>query len=526
MSFYTWDGAIPEYGHSHPILKTCIEHYNEEMFAFDESNSTFLWFEWNNAKEKWIYMGQTCRDFSDSDIEEENRKHIDLEYPSLAYLLSTPYLAMHLRELYLHISTIIKNDEDTHSYGIQFDTSVSSPTCIRIGSPTLHKTLPIQSKMRGCLLNDSGTVHKYLNASDWTAETRDGKYGQVMVEIPEHYRKCTQEGTICTVRLSELPIEGYQKIPKMYVSAYEASIQRSTGKLCSVVNTTTDYRGGNNTSAYDGTYRSLLGMPVTNLSRTAFRDAARKRNDGDERWNMYMYHVHKAIFWLFATEYATLNSQAAYNAELTAEGYRQGGLGAGVTNFGLDWNAHNGYNPIIPCGCTDSLGNSTGEVTYNVMKSDGTVGYAAKVARYRGIENPFGHIWKWTDGINIEINPTTTNGGNNLSKVYIAESGYYLKDTGYSGYKYVGDEARTEGYVKQIIFGEGGEIIPSVVGGSTSTYFCDYHYTSIPASTTLRGVLFGGHAYFGANAGLVFASSDYVPSFASAHVGSRLCFLA
>lgn len=525
MSFYTWNNGFPVYGKSYPILKTCIEHYNEEMFAFDESNSTFLWFDWNGAKEKWIYRGQTCRDFSDSDIEEENRKYINLEDPNLAYLLSTPYLAMHLRELYLHISTIIKNDEDTHSYGIQFDTSVSSPTCTRIGNPTMHKTLPIQSKMRGCLLSDYGTVHKYLNASDWTAETRDGKYGQVMVEIPEHYRKCTQEGTICTVRLSELPIEGYQKIPKMYVSAYEASIQRSTGKLCSVVNTTTDYRGGNNTSSYDGTYRSLLGMPVTSLSRTAFRDAARKRNNGDERWNMYMYHVHKAIFWLFATEYATLNSQAAYNAELTSEGYRQGGLGAGVTNFSLGWNAYNGYNPIIPCGCTDALGNSTGEVTYNVMKSDGTVGYAAKVARYRGIENPFGHIWKWTDGINIEVNPTTANGGNNLSKVYVREYGSGLSDTGYNRYTHVGNEARTEGYVKHIIFGNGGEIISSVVDGSSTTYFCDYHWTSIPSTTTLIGVLFGGAANTGASAGLVSARSNSVPSAAYARIGSRLCFI-
>ena len=424
------------------------------------------------------------------------------------------------------LGTLLPYLEEDCSYGVQFDTTIASPTCERVGNLALHKSQPIQSRMKGCLLDDNGQVVEYLDPRDWTGQVRDGSRGQVMVEIPMHYRKFETNGTKRVVRLSEHPLPGYHQVPQMYVSAYEASIERSTGKLCSVVNTTTDYRGGNNTSSFDGTYRSLLGMPVTSLSRTAFRTAARKRKDGDERWNMYMYHVHKAIFWLFATEYATLNSQAAYNAELTAEGYRQGGLGAGVTNFDLDWNAHNGYNPIIPCGCTDSLGNSTGEVTYNVMKSDGTVGYAAKVARYRGIENPFGHILKWTDGINIEINPTTANGGNNLSKVYVREYGSGLSDTGYTGYKHVGNEARTDGYVKQIIFGNGGEIIPSVVGGSTTTYFCDYHWTSIPTTATLRGVLFGGAARHGAAAGLVSALSSHVPSAADASFGSRLCFLA
>ena len=109
---------------------------------------------------------------------------------------------------------------------------------------------------------------------------------------------------------------------------------------------------------------------------------------------------------------------------------------------------------------------------------------------------------------------------------FITEKQNFLSDTGYSGYKYVGDEARTKGYVKQMIFGEGGEIIPSDVGGSTSTYFCDYYWTSIPSTTTLRGVLFGGNARSGAYAGLVYASSTGAPSDADASIGSRLCFLA
>ena len=82
-----------------------------------------------------------------------------------------------------------------------------------------------------------------------------------------------------------------------------------------------------------------------------------------------------------------------------------------------------------------------------------------------------------------------------------------------------------QGYVKEVIFGEGGEIMPSVVGGGSSTYFCDYHYTNIPTTEALRGVLFGGHANDGSNAGFACAYSHYAPSAANAYIGSRLCFI-
>ena len=78
--------------------------------------------------------------------------------------------------------------------------------------------------------------------------------------------------------------------------------------------------------------------------------------------------------------------------------------------------------------------------------------------------------------------------------------------------------------LKTIIFGESGEIIPALVGGGSTTYFCDYHYTNIPASVALRGVLFGGHAYNVADAGLACALSTNAPSSANAYLGSRLCF--
>ena len=423
------------------------------------------------------------------------------------------------------LATLLPNYEDNYAYGVEIDTTVSAPAVTRVGNMAYHKSLPVQNRMRGCLLDDNGKVVEYLNPKDWTSHTRDGSRGQVMVEIPLHYARFITNGTKIRAMISEYPLPGYHKVPEMYVSAYEASLERSTGKLCSVVNDGTDYRGGNNTADWDGTYRSLLGRPVTSISRTAFRTAARKRKSGSTAWNCYVYMVHQAIYWLYTIEYANRNSQAAYNAELTAEGYKQGGLGDGVSGIS-DWSGYNGNNPFVPCGTTDTLGNQSGVVSYTALTSDGGTKYTCNVPRYRGIENPFGHVWKWTDGINIQINPTAENGGNDLSKVYTCNDPSKFNDTNYDGYAYIGNEARAEGYVTTLIFGETGCMLPSAVGGSSSTYYCDYHYTNIPTTVTLRGLLLGGFAASGAGDGLSCAGSSFVPSYTNANFGSRLCFIA
>ena len=143
------------------------------------------------------------------------------------------------------LATMLPYTEEQCAYGIEFDTTISTPTCTRIGNSDLHKSLPIQSRMRGCLLDDNGKVVEYLNPTSWLQHDRTGARGQVMVEIPSHYERFVTDGTKRRVLLSEYPIPGFQFIPTMYVSAYEASLQRSTNKLCSVVNDSADYRGGN-----------------------------------------------------------------------------------------------------------------------------------------------------------------------------------------------------------------------------------------------------------------------------------------
>lgn len=422
------------------------------------------------------------------------------------------------------LAAILPNMEENCMYGIEYDITVSSPDVTRIGNMSLHKSLPIQNRMKGCLLDDNGNVVEYLNPSNWTGQTRDGSRGQVMVELPMYYRKFETDGNKRRVKLSEYPLPGYHQVKRKYVSAYEATVQRSTTKLCSVVNNSADYRGGNNNADWDATYRTLLGRPATQISRTNFRNYARKRNTSTKEWNCMTYDVQKDLFWLFAVEYATLNSQKAYNAAKDSNGYAQGGLGDGVTT--LDWSKWSNFNgnyPFVPCGYTDELGNGTGEKEYTMPTEYDASSKKVKVCRYRGIENPFGHIWQWTDGINIQIQSAAVGG---LSKVFVTDAPEKFNDSNYTGYSHVGNEASTEAHVKTVIFGNGGEIIPDVVGGGSTTFFCDYHYTNIPSSgEVLRGVLFVGGANSSAYAGLVSATSSYAPSSSNAHFGSRLCFI-
>lgn len=410
-------------------------------------------------------------------------------------------------------------------YGVEWDKTTSSPTCTRIGNMELHRTLPVQSQMRGCLLADDGTVNKYLNPDDWTGEDRDGSQGMVMVELPRYYRKFEEEVNRIRLKLSLLPLDGFHEVPKKYVSAYEAAIERSTGKLCSVVNEGTDYRGGANDSSWDGTNKSQLGMPVTNINRANFRVAARKR--GSNSWNILTYDVYKDLYWLYVCEYATLNSQAAYNAELTTEGYRQGGLGAGLTTItSYDWHNLNGIRPLAKCGLSDYAGNKTAQHMLHLENDSGSIAYDVAIPRYRGIEHLFGNIYKIADGVNVVMSPTVANGGDDTSKVYVCDNPDNFSDTNINFYRYAGLEARQSGYVKQMAVGEHGDIVPTICSGASSTtYYCDNHYTSINKAQILSIWLFGGAAIDNTNAGLAYIRSGDTASVANTAAGSRLCFI-
>lgn len=409
--------------------------------------------------------------------------------------------------------------EDQYAYGVEWDTASSSPDGVRVGNMQLHRELPIQSKMRRCLLDRDGGVKEYLdNELSWGGSYLD--YA-VMTEIPEHWYKLYFNGTKFRMMLSEIPLPGYKHVDKFYISTYEARMYRTDNLLCSAAGASKlsdpnsiNFRGGDNTAEWDDTYRSLLGCPVTNLTRDQFRQAARKRGSG---WEMYTYGAHKTLFWLFVVEYATLNSQKPFNAQKDANGFAQGGLGPGPTQM-TDWTNFNNANPLIPCGYTNEFGNGSGEKAYVVKNASGGTHATLMVNRYRGIENPFGHIWKYTDGANIQV----TTGDNGLSILWTTADPSNFSDSSYVGYDKKGNICRVNGYAKNTLLGEDGDIIATEIGGSSSTYWRDYYYTNT-STNSLRLVAVGGGSD-GADAGFIRVNTSETPSGAYKHFGSRLCF--
>ena len=422
--------------------------------------------------------------------------------------------------------------EDIYSYGVEWDSTVADPTLTRIGNPLLHKSLPIQSQYKGCVANGA-EINYYLNPNDWsqkadgTPSVLDGTDGTVRVHIPKFYGKSGVEGTKRWVRMSTIKMDNtWIEIPEMLVDAYRSTVDTTvsaTPKAVSVVNTTAQFRGGGNRTANDtyldtDAFRSDLGKPRTNISRANMRTYA--TNAGSE---MLCYEYYKWIFyWAWVVEYATLNSQKAYTADLTAEGYHQGGLGDGVTTWNGDWNTYNGYYPLTPCGYCNDIGNFTGVkdlvIPETVINESTTVASKTfKVPRWRGFDNPFGDIWTNLDGIILE-----RTAANQPSSVYTTTDPTAFGDdnTAKGKMTVAGTEIASDGWIKDYDLGETGEIIPSVVGGSATTYMCDYHYCNA-SSTALRTLVVGGSANAGGNAGLGCFGSLYGVGGADALVGFR-----
>lgn len=425
--------------------------------------------------------------------------------------------------------------EDIYSYGVEWDSTVADPTLTRIGNPLLHKSLPVQSQYKGCVANGAA-INYYLDPNDWSKKADggnsvlDGTDGTVRVHIPKFYGKSGVEGTKRWVRMSTIKMDNtWIEIPEMLVDAYRSTVDTTvsaTPKAVSVVNTTAQFRGGGNRTANDtyldtDAFRSDLGKPRTNISRANMRTYA--TNAGSE---MLCYEYYKWIFyWAWVIEYATFNSQATYNAELTADGYHQGGLGPGITDWNNNangWSGYNGTYPITPCGYCNDIGNFTGikelVIPETVVDESTTVPTKTfKVPRWRGFDNPFGDIWTNLDGIILE-----RTAANQPSSVYTTSnpSAFGDDNTAKGKMTVAGKEIASDGYTKDFDLGSKGEIIPSVVGGSATTYMCDYHWCNA-ASTSLRTLFVGGGAVTGGAAGLGGFDSGGGVGHVNSNVGFR-----
>ena len=409
---------------------------------------------------------------------------------------------------------------DMMSYGVEWDVTVADPTCTRIGNPLFHKSLPIQSEYKGCVVKN-GKLQYYLNPNDWSKKSNgepshlDGTDGDVMIHTPRFYGKSGSNGNKRWVRISTVQIDAsWTEIPEMFISAYRITtfFDSDKGKVASVVNTTEGYRGGGDRANFDqylstDKFRTDLGKPRTGISRAAARTMA--NNSGQE---LLCYEFYKWIFyWNYVIEYANFNSQKEFNSELTSDGYHQGGLGPGLTTWDWNsWNTYNGNYAITPCGYTNEFGNFSGVKAIQLQSPEKTL-YAN---RWRGFENPFGDIWTNLEGIIIKRDTAKAN-----SNVYTTTDISKYGDD-YSLFDIAGVEIAQDGYIGTFDLGSKAEIIPSSITGSESTYKCDYHWCNADL-VEKRTLLVGGGANNGGQAGLGYFSSGAGVGDAHSHVGFR-----
>ena len=469
-------------------------------------------------------------------------------------------------------------------YGVMWDAGADTYT--RLGAISGYSAaqtvpdayLPVQSRMKRCLLKNDGTVYKYLRSDnsnyyeDGSASTLTGPY-QVMVEIPKFYYFYHYNAVDSTYiwKISEDSIAGYIRHPAFlkdgvyvnyrYIGAYEASIYDvSNGAYANglYLPTTATYQfsfidGGGDPDTVrcvNGT-GSALTHPFTNLeagekivisgttsnnlivtviaksdlyftvatatlttetssaniyaqtnfdadslasvsgkapviqaTRANFRAAALLRGTG---WRQLDYQLNSAVQLLYAIEYASFNSQSK--------------IGNGLTDWSSTWPTWNDYNPIEKTGNSNAKGN----FTFNLSNGNGVAG---SYMTYRGIENWYGHIWKFVDGINI-----------NSNVAYFCNNETQYADDTATNYTQIGTLINANGWQKYLLNTLYG-FLPSAIGASSSTYITDYYYQA----SGWRVVLLGGSAYHGNYAGAFFLGMSHNSAYAARYIGARLAY--
>lgn len=410
-----------------------------------------------------------------------------------------------------------QNLEEFDWYGVSWSETSSNPDCIRIGNMDMHRSLPIQSMMKPFVItnyrhqspenilpiDDNFSKSFYSTESNTQWEVVFSLDTDIMIRIPEFWYTDEYVPSSKTHNLKICPHAkpGWYHHKEAYVGAYElCETSPSSGKVCSA--------------------KGLI--PLVSRTREVLRKAVRGNGfDGEAKWNLYTYEEHRAICHLFLVEYATRNSQKAVNTELTPEGFRQGGLGSGCTTGTATINGAQTWS-FIPTGSSDSLGSGSGEVTVTIQQTDSsgsnTSTITRKCNRYRGIENPFGHIWKHTD----DVISVYGNGHRTWYKSVKPNQFATNKNTSYK--PFCASTMVRSGYKTEIKATPTCDFFAtSISGGSETTYWCDYNGDN--TNTSEHCLLIGGSSGDGGGAGLFYLYSSNGVGNSTANVGSRLTYL-
>ncbi len=286
-----------------------------------------------------------------------------------------------------------------------------------------------------------------------------------VVYIPVFYYHITQGSYgLRYFYISDTEIEGFTKHPGSgkYVGRYNTVATDSTLQRVAVPGA--------------GYHTSISGqLPVVSKTRAKFREAAKSKGD---KWGLYDYVTWCAVWLLYLVEFADWNSQAK--------------IGQGIVNVSAAQNT----------GGTDTM-------LYHTGRAAGTDGQTA--VQYRHIENPWGNIYEWIDGINF-----------NDDAVYVCTDPTKYADDTATGYTNIGNRAQDGGFIKS--FGLSPDapyaFFPEAIGGSNSTYIPDGCYYLIDWCVLYVGGFWGSRQY----AGLFHFGANYASSYTYSIFGARLLF--
>ncbi|MSA12013.1 hypothetical protein GKG47_06075 [Lactonifactor sp. BIOML-A3] len=370
---------------------------------------------------------------------------------------------------------------------------------------------PMYGNRRRCNVLDDGTIAAYYGDPTYT---EDGSNGQVMVYQPKFYYQVVPlktdpqtDGIGYHLRraqywVSHKPQPGFKLHPAfinaegmevdyVLLSAYEGSLYDvsaatyimddaqvmdvAADKLCSIAGA-----------------KPASGK-IQQLTRPHVEQLARNRGPG---WHSDNIKAVSANQLLMIIELGRMNTQAA--------------IGRGVVSIPDTPNTEN--NSIIT-GSTSSLGSNTG-------MADGTNGKVS--VSYRGVENPWGNIWKFVYGVNIH-----GNGSQGGGIPYICKDYNYAESKNSDNYESAGFMvANANGYISAIGYSELYDwlFFPAETLGNSSLPVGDYFYAT-PNLNGYRIALLGGSWYVGGDAGGFFWALHYGVGGRFRYLGGRLIYV-
>lgn len=343
-------------------------------------------------------------------------------------------------------------------YGISRDITSTSPAWARTD-------LAVDMTASASVGTTAG-ASDFDNCAPWSGMVRETlSTGDVMVKIPKFYFQRYREGNIEYLKIADKKKTGFTLHPLFNHGGVESDYA---------------YVGAYKTSSNN---KSVTGAsPTVSATRATFRTNAKSKGDG---WSIIDIAAISAIQMLALVEFATNNAQAV--------------IGRGYCDSN---------SASLKSGSCDSVPNLTG-------RPSGTDGKTGVV--YRGIEDFWGNIWEWVDGVNF-------NGGT----YYVCNDiSSYADDTatGYEQLSFTGATNWSSSYITQEGLDDGDNIhvmLPSAAGsGSETTYQCDACWSS----TGWRVFQHGGNWASGSACGLFTAALSNDSSGTYTSLGSRLLYI-